>query len=157
LIDLKNAEPGLIDWAQHLAELALVIKPESLTAKVVRARALRRRGELDQARAVLEDVYANKPGVFSSGAEEDAWHLACRLLGEMYLYEAGRPDLAVPCFQAYRKSPKSGADTLFKLGQAYEQLGDRVRAVKCYEHVTAYDSHPLVSDARDALDRLRSN
>ena len=67
-----------------------------------------------------------------------------------------RPDLAIPCFTEYRKSSKSGADTLYKLGQAYEQTGDRVRAKKCYEHVTSYDSHPLAPDAREALYRLQS-
>jgi hypothetical protein len=42
------------------------------------------------------------------------------------------------------------------LGQAYEQLGDHVRAKKCYENVTTYDSHPLAPDAREALARLQS-
>jgi tetratricopeptide (TPR) repeat protein len=157
LMDHKNADLDVVSWAQHLAELALIIRPESLAAKVVRARALRRRGRLPEARAALEEVFAARPTAFASGIEEDSWYLACRLLGEAYLGEAGRPDLAVPCFQAYRKSPKSGADTIFKLGQAYEQLGDRPRAVKCYEHVIAYDSHPLVPDARDALYRLKSH
>ena len=35
-------------------------------------------------------------------------------------------------------------------------LGDRIRAKKCYEHVTAFDSHPLAPDAREALYRLQS-
>jgi tetratricopeptide (TPR) repeat protein len=157
LIDFKNADLELIDWAQHLAELVQVVRPDSLSARVIRARALRRKGDIDESRALLEEVYAGKPESFASGAEEEAWFLASRLLGEMYLYEVGRPDLAVPCFQDYRKSSKSGADTLFKLGQAYEQLGDRKRAAKCYEHVTAYDRHPLAPDARDALHRLQSS
>ena len=61
------------------------------------------------------------------------------------------------CLTAFRKSPKSGADTLYKLGQAYEQIGDRSKAVKFYEHVTTYGSHPLAPDAREALYRLQSN
>src|SRR5262249_13847580 len=137
-------------------ELALVAKPESLAAKMVRARALRRRGEIDQANAIMEEVYTTKPEAFASGADEDAWYLCCRLLGETYLFELGRPDLAVPCFQAYCKCAKSGADTIYKLGQAYEQLGDLKRAAKCYENVTSYDNHPLAPDAREALYRLKS-
>jgi tetratricopeptide (TPR) repeat protein len=156
LLDFKNADLDLVDWAQHLAELAQVVKPDSLAARVLRARALRRRGEIDQSQALLEEVYQQKSESFASGEEEDAWYLACRLLGEMYLYDLGKPDLAVPCFTAYRKSSKSGADTIYKLGQAYEQLGDRVRAAKYYENVTAYESHPLAMDARDALHRLQS-
>ena len=39
--------------AEHLAELAQVVEPESVTAKVLRARALRRRGEIDQAKELL--------------------------------------------------------------------------------------------------------
>jgi hypothetical protein len=46
---------------------------------------------------------------------------------------------------------------MYKLGQAYEQLGDRARATKCYQHVTAYESHPLAPDAHDALHRLQSS
>ena len=65
------------------------------------------------------------------------------------------PDLAVPCLSDFRKSSKSGARTLYKLGQAYEQLGDRVRAAKCYEQVTAYEGNPLAPDAYDALQRLK--
>jgi tetratricopeptide (TPR) repeat protein len=157
LLDTKDADLDLIDWAQHLTELARIILPESLTAKMLLARALRRRGEIDQYRAILEEVYSHKPEKFASGEDEDAWFLSSRLLGETYLYELGRPELAVSCFNAFRKSSKSGADTLYKLGQAYEQLGDPVRAKKCYEHVITYDRHPLAPEAREALYRLQSN
>jgi tetratricopeptide (TPR) repeat protein len=157
LLDTKDADLDLIDWAQHLTELARIILPESLTAKMLLARALRRRGEIDQYRAILEEVYSHKPEKFASGEDEDAWFLSSRLLGETYLYELGRPELAVACFNAFRKSSKSGADTLYKLGQAYEQLGDPVRAKKCYEHVITYDRHPLAPEAREALYRLQSN
>jgi tetratricopeptide (TPR) repeat protein len=156
LLDFKEAEPDVIDWAQHLAELAQIVRPDSSAAKVLRARALRRRGEIDAARAILEEVYTQKPERFATAADEDAWYVACRLLGETYLYELGRPDLAVSCLKDFRKSSKSGADTLYKLAQAYEQLGDRARAKKCYEHVIAYNGHPLVMDARDALYRMQS-
>jgi tetratricopeptide (TPR) repeat protein len=157
LLDFKDGDLDLIDWAQHLADLVSVVKPESVAAKVLRARALRRKGEIDQAQALLENAYAPKPEKFASAADEEAWFMACRLLGEMYLYDLGKPDLAVGCFNDYRKSSRSGADTLYKLGQAYEQIGDRARAAKCYEHVTAYDSHPLAMDAHDALHRLQSS
>ena len=156
LLDYKDADLDLVDWALHLAELAQVVKPESIVAKVQRARARRRKGEIDESRALLEEVFTNKPERFDASADEDAWYLACRLLGEAYLYEAGRPDLAIPCFNAYRKSSKSGADTIYKLGQAYEQIGDRVRAAKCYENVTSYESHPLAPEAREGLARVRT-
>jgi len=45
----------------------------------------------------------------------------------MYLRELDRPDLAVECYTAYRNSAKSGADTLYKLGEAYERLGEAKR------------------------------
>jgi tetratricopeptide (TPR) repeat protein len=156
LLDLKDADLELVAWAEHLAELAHIIQPDSVSARLLRARALRRRGEIDQAQALLAEARANKPPRFASTQEEEAWYLCCRLLGEIYLYERSRPDLAVPCFNDFRHSSKSGADTMYKLGQAYEQLGDRARAVKCYEHVTAYESHPLAPDAREALYRLQS-
>jgi tetratricopeptide (TPR) repeat protein len=157
LLDAKNADLDLIDWSLHLAELARVAQPDALLPKVLVARARLRRGERTEAVTLLEEIQATKPERFASGDEEDAWYVACRLLGELYLYELGKPDLAVPCFNAYRKSPMSGADTMYKLGQAYEQLGDLPRAAKCYEHVTAYEGHPLYYDAQDALQRVQSS
>ena len=44
----------------------------------------------------------------ASEEEEEAWFTACRLLGDLYLSELSRPDLAVPCYQDFRQSAKSG-------------------------------------------------
>ncbi|HLJ94712.1 MAG TPA: tetratricopeptide repeat protein [Gemmataceae bacterium] len=157
LLDAKNWDLDTLDWAQHLAEVARVCQPESRSAKVLVARARLRRGEKAEAVALLEEVRSPKPEQFASGEEEDAWYLANKLLGEAYLYELNKPDLAVECLKEFRHSSKSGADTLYKLGQAYEQLGDRTRAVKFYKHVVSYDNHPLAPDAYDALHRLQSS
>jgi tetratricopeptide (TPR) repeat protein len=156
LLDARGADLDLIDWAQHLLELARVVQPERLTTRLLLARALQRRGERDEAIALLEAIRTPKPEKFASADDEDAWFTSCRLLGELYL-EQGRADLAVPCLLDFRKSPKSGADTMYKLGMAYEQLGDRARATKYYEHVIAYEGHPLAPEARDAMYRLQSS
>ncbi len=156
LLDHPAADLDAIDWAGHLLDLALVVQPASIAARMLRARIHLRKGEKDEAAALLENLHTNKPERFATSEDEDAWYLSCRLLGELYLYDLGKPDLAVPCFNDFRKSSKSGADTLYKLGQAYEQLGDRERAVKCYQNVAAYDAHPLAPDARDAIDRLQA-
>jgi predicted Zn-dependent protease len=131
------------------------VRPESLAAKVLYARVLLRYGQREQAVAELEQVRSPRPEKFASGEDEDAWYVSCQMLGDLYL-EVGRPDLAVPCLVDFRKSSKSGARTLFKLGQAYEQLGDRARATKCYQQVTAYDGNPLAPDAYEALERMQS-
>lgn len=155
LLDHKDADAGVVAWAEHLAALAEVAGPDGLAAKVLRARALRRRGETQAACALLAEVHAKKPEAFASSADEDAWFLACRLLGDAYLNELGKPERAIACFTDFRKSAMSGADTIYKLGRAYEQLGDLDRAARCYKQVIGYDGHPLVYDAREALDRLR--
>ena len=157
LLDAKNWDLDTLDWAQHLAELARVLQPDSASAKVLVARARIRRGEKAEALALLEEVRSPKPEKFATGEDEDAWYLANKMLGEIYLYEMNKPDVAVECLREFRRSSKSGADTLYKLGQAYEQLGDRARAMKFYQHVVSYDSHPLAPDARDALHRLQAN
>jgi tetratricopeptide (TPR) repeat protein len=157
LLDAKNWDLDTLDWAQHLAELARVLQPTGLSAKVLVARARLRRGEKEEAVALLEEVRSPKPEQFASGEDEEAWYLANKMLGEIYLYELNKPDVAVECFKEFRHSSKSGADTLYKLGQAYEQLGDRTRAVKFYKHVVSYDNHPLAPDAHDALHRLQAN
>lgn len=144
-----------LDVAFHLTQLALVVQPDSKVAKLLLARLQQRLGERDKAIALLEEVRGpGRPEKFASGEDEEAWYQASQLLGDLYL-EIGRADLAVPCLNDFRKSAKSGARTLFKLAQAYEQIGDTARAMKCYEQVTAYETNPLVPEAQDALARLR--
>jgi tetratricopeptide (TPR) repeat protein len=156
LLNPKFTDLEYLEWASHLIELARVVRPDDRPVKVLLARTLIRRGEKSEAAALLETVRNPKPESFASGDDEEAWFLANRLLGELYLYDLGRADLAVPCFTDFRKSSKSGADTLFKLAQAYEQIGDAARAAKCYKQVTGYDGHPLAPDAREALYRLET-
>jgi tetratricopeptide (TPR) repeat protein len=154
VLDGKLTDPEWLDVAAHLIQLALVVKPDRLTAKVLYARVRLRYGEREEAIALLEQVREPKPEHFAED-DEDAWYVACQLLGDLYM-EAGRADLAVPCLTEFRKSAKSGAKTLFKLGQAYELLGDRVRAMKSYQQVTAYEGNPLMYDAKSALHRLQA-
>jgi tetratricopeptide (TPR) repeat protein len=147
--------PEWLDVASHLVKLAQVVQPGSLVVKVLQARVHLRYGERDEALKLLEGVHSPKPEKFASGEEEEAWYVCCQVLGDLYM-ETGRADLAVPCYQDFRKSSRSGARTLFKLGQAFEQLGDPARAKKCYETVTAYEGNPLTYDAHEALNRLKS-
>jgi tetratricopeptide (TPR) repeat protein len=149
-------QPGdadLIDWASHLLDLAQKAQPASLMIKLLRARVLRRRGETDKALVLLEELRTGKPEKFASEDDSEAWFSTCRLLGDLYLNE--NPQRAIECLMDFRQSPKSGADTSYKLGVAYENLGDYARAAKWYEQVIVYDSHPLTPDARDRLYRLK--
>jgi tetratricopeptide (TPR) repeat protein len=154
ILDGRYTDVEWLDVAYHLIQLALVIKPESLMVKVLLAKVQLRYGERDKAIAVLEEVRNPKPEKFASAEDEEAWYQSCQLLSDLYM-EVGRPDLAVPCLIDFRQSSKSGARTLYKLGQAYEQLGDRAKAAKCYKQVTAYEGNPLAPDANDALQRLQ--
>jgi tetratricopeptide (TPR) repeat protein len=157
ILDGKNtSDPEWLDVAHHLLRLALVIKPESRSAKVLLARALLRFGEREKAIEVLEAVRTPKPEKFADNDDEEAWFSSCQILGDLYL-ETGHPDLAIPCLNDFRKSPKSGARTWFKLGQAHEQLGDAAKAVRCYKQVTGYEGNPLSSDAHDAIHRLQTH
>ena len=154
ILDHPDIDLDSLDWAEHLIDLALVVKPEDRGIRVLKGRAHWRRGDVEQAAAVLEAVRTPKPEKFASGDDEEAWFLACQLLGDLYLNNLGRPDDAIACLQDYRKSPKAGARTYYRLGQAYEQKGDVARAVRCYQQVAAYDGNPLQPEAQDALYRL---
>jgi tetratricopeptide (TPR) repeat protein len=156
LLKLQEIDLDTLDWAQHLADLAFAAKPESVAARVLLARAKLRRGEKEQAAGLLEEIHTNKPQQFADDEDAESWYAACRLLGDLYLNDLGKPEQAVACYTDFRKSSKSGADTAYKLGQAYEQLGDRDRARRFYEQVTTYDNHPLAWQARDALHRLQT-
>jgi LPXTG-motif cell wall-anchored protein len=152
LLNFPGAGPDLVQWAGHLAELVEVAAPGNLRGRLLHARVLRRAGDVQAARQKLGAIYAARPAASSS--DEEDWFACCRILGEMYLYELDQPQAAVKCLSDYRQSSKSGADTIYKLGQAYEQLGDRKRAANCYKQVTAYEGHPLRSDAYEALERV---
>lgn len=154
LLEFQDLDPETLDWVLHLISLALVIHPESCSAKVIQARVHWRRGEIQEAAQILESVRTPKPEKFESRDDEDAWYSSCQLLGDLYLNNLGDPQKAIECLSDFRKSPKSGARTQFRLGQAYEQIGDTQRAVKCYQNVTAYTGNPLAPDAEDALHRL---
>lgn len=152
----KTDDPEMLDWGLHLAELAQIVEPSNITAMVLRSRLRLLRGERDEALVILEDLREQKPEKFASDDDQEAWYLANRILGNLYLNELSRPDLAIYCFNEFRQSSKSGADTLYRLGQAYEATGDLAKAKRFYELVTGYDGHPLAPEAREALYRLQS-
>jgi tetratricopeptide (TPR) repeat protein len=154
LLDYQEIDLEVLDWAEQLVTLALVVKPEHRPLRVLKARARWRRGEVEEAAALLEAIRTPKPEKFAGADDEEAWYTACQLLGDLYLNSLNRPQDAVACLNDYRKSPKSGARTYYRLAQAYEQLGDVARAVKCYKQVAAYDGNPLQYEAQDALSRL---
>jgi hypothetical protein len=148
----KELDADTLDYGLHLARLAKVLEPESHAVQLAEARLLLRKGERDEALRMLEDIHEAKRG---SGDEEDAWFIATKILGDLYLDELNRPDLAILCYTDYREYQRSGADTLYHLGRAYEAKGDRAAAIKSYELVTAYQNHPRYWDATEAVRRLK--
>lgn len=150
----NQKEPDLdtLDYGLHMAKLARVMNPEANTTRLAEARLLLRRGERDAGVWLLENIRESKHG---SGDEEDAWYTATKILGELCLDELDRPDLALHCFNDYREYYKSGADTLFRLGQTHEKLNNIPAAIKLYESVTAYDKHQRYWDATEAIRRLK--
>src|SRR5262249_31968962 len=89
LDDRRYQDLEWLDVARRLAQLALIVRPESLVAKVLTARVQLRYGERDQALARLEEVRNNKPEKFAGGEDEEAWYMASMLLGDLYM-ELGR-------------------------------------------------------------------
>ncbi len=153
VLEKYNGDLDMLDWGSHLAELAQTAAPGKIQPRILKARICRLKGQIQEAVTLLEAIRQNKPEKFASEDDEEAWLLAHRLLGDIYLEE--KPEQAVACFQVYRNSQRAGADTMFKLGRAYENLGDFARAAKCYEHVTAFEQHPLYYEAREGMDRVR--
>jgi tetratricopeptide (TPR) repeat protein len=153
--DTKEPDLDTLDYGLHLIQLARVIEPNRHAAMVTQARLLLRKGERDAALSLLEDIREQPKG---SGEEaEDAWYLATRLLADLYLNELDRPDMAVAALNDYREYQKSGADTLYQLGTAYEKLGNIPAAIRAFENVTVYTQHPRYYDAQEAVRRLKGN
>jgi tetratricopeptide (TPR) repeat protein len=124
-----------------------------MVARLLRAQIRRIRGENAEAIAHLENIRQNKPAKFVNDEEARAWFFAHRLLGDLYVDD--KADQAVLCYKEFLTSDHAGADTYYRLGRAYEALGDSARAARCYETVTGYEQHPLYYEARDALDRVK--
>lgn len=152
--DQTEPDAETLDWGLHLIRLARTVKPESHAAMFTEARLRLRLGKPDEGLRLLEDLHEQKRG---SGEDEDAWFYAARKLGDIYLDEVGRPDLAIQCFKDFRESDKSGADTLYRLAQAYEANGDVPNAICNFEAVTAYQNHPRYWDAKEAIRRLKGS
>ncbi|MDY3554571.1 tetratricopeptide repeat protein [Gemmata sp. JC717] len=152
VLNRAEADADLLDWATHLTRLAKVIEPASNRVRLVEARCLLRVGNRDGGLQLLEDVRESEKG---SGDEEEAWYNSTRLLGQLYLEELGRPDLALKAYSDYKEYHKSGADTLFNIARCYEALGDSTNAAKFYNAVTAFEEHPKYWEAKDALTRLK--
>lgn len=153
VLQARDADLDLLDWADHLITLARIMKPQSLPAMLAQGRLMLRRGDRDNGLTRLEDVREAKP---KAGDDQEAWFTASRILGELYLNELNRPDLAVKCFMDYKEHPRSGADTLFWIAKSYENLGDNKNAIRFYDAVTAYDQHPRYWEATEAVSRLKS-
>jgi len=155
---LDNPAYSGAEWlevAVHLMSLATVVESNSFRARLLQARVKLRLGERDEGQSILEKIRDPRPESFASGEEETAWFHAQQALGDLYM-EIGRPDLAIQCYATFRESHLSGAKTVYKMGQAFEQTGDVARAIKCYKLVTGYEGNPLVWDARQALSRLQA-
>jgi hypothetical protein len=153
VLDKFAGDFELLDWASHLTELALVAQPGSHAARLLKARIHRLRGEIPEALALLEEIRQHKPEKFANEEESQAWYFGHRLLGDLYL--DNQPAEAVACYLEFKQSDEAGADTSYKMGRAYEALGDFPKAAACYGEVTAYERHPLYYEARDALERVK--
>jgi tetratricopeptide (TPR) repeat protein len=152
VLNAKDDNLELLDWATHLAKLARIMKPDSTGVRLVEARLLLRRGEREAGLKILEDIHYDSPK--GSGDEEEAWYTATKLLGQLYLEELGKPENALHCYTAYKDYYKSGADTLYQIARCYEAMGDLKHAIQFYNAVTAYEGHSLYWDAKAALQRL---
>jgi tetratricopeptide (TPR) repeat protein len=155
VLNTKDGGIELLDWASHLTKLAKVMQPLSNGVRLIEARVRLRRGERDAGLQLLEDIHYGKDK--GSGEEEEAWYTATKLLGQLYLDELGKPELAMQCYLAYKDYHKSGADSLYQIARCYEAMGDQANAIRFYTAVTGYEGHPLYWDAKDAVRRLQGD
>ncbi|HVK10027.1 MAG TPA: hypothetical protein VM597_14760 [Gemmataceae bacterium] len=151
ILDSNSTDLDSLDWATHLAKLALVLEPKNLIAMVQMARTHLRRGERDEGLRLLEDVRETKP---SGGEEREAREWTIRQLGTLYLDDYNRPDLAVECLKEFLDSEKSGARTQYDLGRAYEALNEPARALKYYQMAASFEDNPVRWDAEEAIRRV---
>jgi len=146
--------PEWTEVAGHLLELLLIVSPQNLPGRVAMARFRLKLGERAKALEILESVRADKPTSWISGTDEESWDQANQILGDLYL-EVGKPREALACLIDFRKTSKSGTRTLWKMGQAFEALGETQKALSAYEQITAYEGNSLEFEAREAIRRIK--
>lgn len=125
-----------------------------LNVNYLLGRSYYRQGNIDDAVLCLEQVKSNRPAHFDDDEQKDAYYSACRLLGDLYLDQRNEPAKAVECYSIYKDYTKSGAETLYRLGCAYEANGQPAHARKWYDMVLVYPGHPRAEDAKRALAKL---
>lgn len=139
----------------HYLDLAaLAGSAQLLNVNYLLGRVYFRAADFTNAVTCLEAVRANKPARFTDNEQEKSFYDAHRILGDIYLEEWQEPTKAIECYLFFERYRGSGADTLFKLGRAYEQLGQTAQARKWYDMVLVYSDHPRAEAARAALARL---
>ena len=153
ILDSGQADQEWLNLAEHLLGLGLLVRPDHLMTKLLLGRARSRQGDKIGAVKLWEEIRAAKPANWVEGESDDAWQRANQALGEAYL-ETGRPEEAIACLEDFRKSSRSGANTLFRLGQAQEALGKTRQARRLFQEVEGFEGNPLVWEAREALARL---
>ena len=113
-------------------------------------------GKLREAADHLERVRAAKPERFPTADREKLHYDACRIVADLYLDDLGEPKKAAEILRLLERHRGSGAETLFKLGRAYEAAGERAQARKWYDMVSVYSDHPRAAEARAAAERMKS-
>ncbi|MEZ6139411.1 MAG: hypothetical protein R3B84_02460 [Zavarzinella sp.] len=152
ILDSNTNDLEMLEWAEHLLKLSLVMNPKSIVAMFLLGRCLLRRGEREKGVSYLEDIREMK---YSGQDERDAYELTLRQLGTLYLDEFDQVDMAIDCLRTFMDTEKSGANTLYDLGRAYEKKGDLVKAIGYYQQAANFKDHPIRWDAEEALQRLR--
>lgn len=145
------------DEVRHYLELAS-LGGEALLPGVntLLGRAHFRAGRHGEAAQCFEAVRARRPARFAGAAQEEEFFTCCKLLGDIYLNHVPDPPKAIECLLAYKDYIKSGADTLYKLGCAYEANGQFAHARKWYDMVLVYPAHPRAAAAKEAMNRLKN-
>ena len=81
-------ESAVAQWLQNAL-------PDANAAAVDAAEALLLSGRTADALRMLEDLREAKPAKFEYSGDDDAWYRSAQILGDLYLNEFNRPDLAV--------------------------------------------------------------
>lgn len=141
---------------RYLDLAALGGSQQLLNVNYLLGRSYYRAGNFSNASLCLEAVKNNRPKRFADSEQEEIYFGACRLLGDLALDTLNDPAKAVDCYMICKDHVKSGAETLFRLGRAYESNGQPAHARKWYDMVLVYPSHPRAEAAKAALERLRA-
>lgn len=134
---------GKYDLAEQEFKNALQLDPKSVQARYNMAVVYLETQRAGEAKGILEEITRDSP----------RYAAARSLLGYTY-FQLGEYEKSIKEYQAADFVEPGNTNVLYQIGQAYEKLGQKDKALEYYRKVLQYN--PLFKEAEEAIKNLEA-